>query len=144
MEVTKMAEETYLYVDGDKTTSAKKGPDGLPLTDTEGRSVVAPVVLQNAVTVAGNGDYFDVKFFKTLNIKVTGTSTSRTVIFEAAHADGVYEQIMGIKPATFDPVNQTTENNVSFQFDVTGYTRFRARVSAIAGGNVSVKGNAVS
>lgn len=139
-----MAEETYLYKTGEYTTSAKVGPDGLPLTDTEGRSVVAPVVLQNAVSAIGNGDYFEVKFFKTLNIKVTGTSQSRTVVFEAAHADGVYEQIMGIKPATFDPVNQTTENNVSFQFDVTGYTRFRARITAISGGNVSVKGNAVS
>ncbi|WP_425203602.1 hypothetical protein [Priestia megaterium] len=140
-----MASNSYLYDSNGWKTSSRKDVDGTPVMDVYNKgSFVKPVTLQNAATAVGNGTEFPIESYSKLNIKATGTATSFTVVFEAAHADGVYEPVMGIKMATFDMSNQMTTKNESYQLEVAGYATFRARVTAVVGGNVSVKGNAVS
>lgn len=107
-------------------------------------SATTDVILQDAAITVGEGAFFTVNSYKTLNIKIAGTSTSRTVVFEVAGFDGVYEPIQGVKVSDFSMASQTTGNNESWQFDITGFVSFRARISSLTGGDVSIKGRAIA
>lgn len=137
----------FLNKDGNVVTSARNDGTGKPITDVfmkGGGSDVQDITLQNGATATGIGTSFNVGYFKTLNIKITGTNTSRTIVFEAAGFDNVFEPIQGVRPKDYIMDSKTTENNESWQFDVTGFSSFRTRIEAIAGGNVTIKGRAVS
>lgn len=110
------------------------------------QSNVQDVTLQNAATAVGNGTVLTVGSFKTLTIEITGTSTSRTIVFEGCSVGGTYYQVNGEKVAMPNPLfwYQTTGNNEVWRFEVTGLASFRARISTIAGGNVTIKGKAVA
>lgn len=102
---------------------------------------------QNAVTTAGNGTAFGVttasKSYKTITLEITGTSTSRTVVFEGSSVSGAWYPIQGVKLSDLSMGTQTTGKDEVWQFEVTGLAAFRTRVSAVAGGNVTVKGKVV-
>jgi len=135
----------YLYMSDEHKTSARKDADGRPVTDVEIKGArVQDVVLQADVTAVGNGTPFQVGAAKTLTLEITGTATSSTIVFEAASVSGAFYAIQGVKTSDFSMATQTTGKNEVWSFDVTGQVTFRARVSAVAGGNVSVKGKAVS
>lgn len=116
------------------------GSNDLQLTGSN----VQDVTLQNAATAAGNGTPFVVEGFKTLTIEIIGTSTSRTIFFEAASVSNISLPIQGVKLLDMSVGSSTTGNNELWQFDVTGLVSFRARLSSVAGGNVSIKGKAVA
>lgn len=118
--------------------------DSNPVPVQANSSYVTDVTLQNAATATGNGTALAVGGLRTVTVEVTGTSTSRTIIFEGASVSGVYYAMMGVKLADFSTATQTTTNNEVWQFDVTGLVNFRTRISAVAGGNVSVKGKVVA
>ena len=135
----------YLYTSNDHKTSARKDADGRPVTDVEIKGArVQDVVLQLDATAVGTGTPFEVGAAKTLTLEITGTSTSRTIVFEAASVSGAFYSIQGVKTSDFSMATQTTGKDEVWSFDVTGQVTFRARVSTVAGGNVSVKGKAVS
>ncbi|MFS0723869.1 hypothetical protein [Paenibacillus sp. 1P07SE] len=108
-----------------------------------GESLPIEVVLQNESTAAGNGTPLTVGEYKTLTIEVYGTSVSRTVIFEIQSVSNAWYPIQGIKIQDYSMATQTTGSGEVWQFDITGVTAVRARISAVAGGNVSVRGRAV-
>lgn len=108
------------------------------------------VILQNAATIAGNGTPFaPTNSNYTLTFEIVGTSTSRTVLFELAGPSGRYMPITAF--SVTDPTKfniQTTGGSdsspESWQVVIpAGYT-FRTRISAVAGGNVMIKGKAVT
>lgn len=113
------------------------------------KNPVSDVTLQNAVTAIGNGTKFsptDGNYI--LTFEIVGTSTSRTVAFEIAGPSGTYVPCTGFNVT--DPKRFSTEttggNNTvpeSWQVEVPAGYSFRTRVSAVAGGNVTVKGKAV-
>ena len=102
------------------------------------------VTLQDAATAVSNGTNFAVSTNKTITVEITGTSTSRTVIFEGSSVGGSFFRIQGARLSDLVIDSQTTGSGEVWQFEVTGLVNFRARISAIAGGNVSVKGRALS
>lgn len=132
----------YLKEDG-SDFEAVRGKDGASFVQLTG-SNVQDVTLQNAATAAGNGTPFVVEGFKTLTIEIIGTSTSRTIFFEAASVSNISLPIQGVKLLDMSVGSSTTGNNELWQFDVTGLVSFRARLSSVAGGNVSIKGKAVA
>ncbi len=99
---------------------------------------------QDIATTTASGAEFDVRAFKDLTIEIYGTSTSRTVVFEAAGSSGAYKPIQGVKNDDFAMGTQTSGNNESWSFTITGQKKFRVRISAVSGGNVTVKGTAVA
>ncbi|WP_425203586.1 hypothetical protein [Priestia megaterium] len=107
-------------------------------------SAYKDIILQDEAIALGNGTPFAIESYKTLNIKIAGTSTGRTVSFEVAGFDGAYEPIQGVKTQDLSMATQTTGNNESWQFDVTGFVFFRARIDSITDGTVNVKGRAVA
>lgn len=128
-------------MDGD---ALKINSDGTASTKLNG-SLVQDVTLQDLATATGNGTPFTVGGFKVLTVEITGTSTSRTIVFEGSSVSGTYYAISGTKLTDLATANQTTGTGEVWQFDVTGLATFRARISvAPVGGNVSVKGKAVA
>lgn len=122
----------------------KINPDGTATLLNSG-SLVQDVTLQDQATATGNGTPFTVGGFKVLTVEITGTSTSRTIVFEGSSTSGAYYLISGTKLTDLATANQTTGTGEVWQFDVTGLVNFRARISvAPVGGNVSVKGKAVA
>lgn len=102
-----------------------------------------PVPLQIAVTAVGNGTPFDVGIRKVLTLRISGTSTSRTIAFEISMDGTNWEPTTGVKFSDMSFAAQTTGNNETWSFEVPGVKSFRARVVAVAGGNVTVSGTAV-
>lgn len=123
------------WVNGSDTTSKPKV--------TIAGSLVSDVVLQNSVSEIGDGNLFEVGSFKTITIEISGTSTSRTVIFEGSSVSGTYYAIQGVRLSDLSTASQTTGTGELWQFDVTGLVNFRARLSSVTGGVVDVKGKAV-
>ncbi len=107
-------------------------------------STVTDIVFQSAVSAIGDGTPLTVSGVKNLTISITGTSTSRTIIFEEGDIDGNYTIIKGARRADLTLATQTTTTAEVWQFEVVGAHTFRTRISAIAGGTVTVKGKAVS
>jgi len=123
------------WVTGSDTTSKPKVLTG---------SIVEDAILQNAVSAVGNGTAISVGNLKTLTLEIYGTSTSRTIVFEGASTSGAWYAIQGVKLQDLTTGSQTANKDELWQFDVTGLVSFRSRISAISGGNVTVKGKAVS
>lgn len=107
------------------------------------------VTLQSGATAPSNGTpYTPVNKPASLVFSVRGTSSSRTVMFELADPSGVFVACTAFGVA--DPIkmsSQTTGGSdtvpESWQVDVPVGFSFRARVSAVSGGNVIIKGKAV-
>lgn len=121
----------------------QQGANGASFVQVTGSSVV-DVTLQNAASAVANGTALAVGGVKTLTLEISGTSASRTIIFEGASVSGTYYPVMGTKLSDLTTATQTTGTGEVWQFDVTGLVNFRARISAVAGGNVSVRGKAVA
>ena len=114
-----------------------------------GGSQPEDVTLQNNATAAGNGREFaptDANY--TLTFEITGTSTSRTIAFELAGPSGVYGPHTAFNvtdPTKFGAQTTGGSNTAPESWEVSvpaGY-KFRTRVTAVAGGNVTITGKAV-
>lgn len=110
----------------------------------EVESGIQDITLQTPTTSPGNGTEFDVGAFRDLTIEIYGSSTNRTIVFEAAGPSGVFKPIPGFRTLDFEMATQTTGNNESWSFDITGQKKFRAKITAVVGGNVTIKGTAVA
>lgn len=108
------------------------------------------VTLQDASTASGNGTTFaPIDGNYTLTFEITGTSTSRTIVFELAGPSGQYMPITAFSvndPTKFGQQTSGGSNSSpeSWQVVVPAGYAFRARISVIAGGDVTVKGKAVT
>ncbi len=101
-------------------------------------------IFQDAVTTTGNGNNYVVKGAGSIiTFQITGTSTSRTIIFEGS-VDGVnYVPMVCANLTTLDLETQTTGKDELWQVDISGIHLFRTRISAISGGNITVVGRVV-
>jgi hypothetical protein len=110
------------------------------------QSVPQDVILHDATDEANNGTPYAPDKTVMLTFEITGTSTSRTVVFETAGPSGVFvsQQCMRVSDNAF--AAQTTDGNdtapESWTVVVSAGWTFRARISEVGGGNVSIKGKA--
>lgn len=113
-----------------------------------GGSVVTNVSLQNAATVAGNGTEYVPAYNVELSFEITGTSATRAIAFEAAGPSGVYVPFTAFNvtdPSRMDTgtTGGNTASPESWSVSIPVGWKFRARISAVAGGNVSISGKSV-
>lgn len=101
------------------------------------------ITFQDAITATGTGTTFVVNGNKTITLEISGTSTSRTIQFQASGPSGTFYPISGVNLSDMSVSSATTGTGALWQFDVTGVESFRANVTGIAGGNVTIKGKAV-
>ncbi|MFK4167727.1 hypothetical protein ACI2LM_15920 [Paenibacillus lautus] len=124
-------------------------PDGIQKVRVTG-AAAQTVTLQDAATAAGNGTPFSPEDSNyTLTFEITGTSASRTVLFELAGPSGQYIPVTAFSvtdPTKYGPQSTGGSNTApeSWQVEVPAGYLFRARIGAVAGGNVTVKGKAVT
>lgn len=101
------------------------------------------VIFQNAVTEMGSGTDIAVNGYYTLNIFITGTSTSRTIVFKGIDQDGNAYDLIGYKigDTNYTGAISTSGSNESWIFgDIQNFKYIRIGISAIAGGNCTIKG----
>lgn len=99
--------------------------------------------LQNAVTATGNGTASRIQANTTAVVQVSGTFVG-TVAFEAS-LDGtnyVAIQCFSISDRTSTVTTVTTTG--AWRCNVTGLTRFRARVSSYTSGSITVRASYLS
>lgn len=120
---------------------------GDQLVQVSGTIVESPVLQAAAAVLGGGTPYFPTRRML-MTFEIRGTSTSRTIIFEMAPPSQVYEACVCFKVT--DPTvmaTQTTQGSdvapSSWQVEIPPGWGFRARISAIAGGEVTVIGKAV-
>jgi len=112
-------------------------------------SVIKQHTFQNAAIETGNGTELAITFNYddsiTLVFEITGTSDSRTVVFEGAGISGNYVACLCTNVTSGATASQTTASGEIYRVNLTGLSKFRTRLSAIAGegANISVKGTLV-
>jgi len=109
------------------------------------------VTLQSNAVLVGNGTPYTPESPITLTFEISGTSTSRTVVFELAGPKGVFIAHPAIKvgDTTYTSVTSTTLGNdtapASYEVDIPANYSFRTRISvAPVGGDVDIAGWAVA
>ena len=107
-------------------------------------SRVEEVTFQTAATVAAQGTALTVGGLKTLTVEIAGTSTSRTIAFQCAGPSGAYRTLTGVRLSDFAIASTTTTTDEIWQFDITGLVTVIMNLTAVAGGNVTVRGRAVA
>ncbi|PFJ03215.1 hypothetical protein [Priestia megaterium] len=118
-----------------------EGEQGLyvqPITE------VKDVILQEAAETSNDGEPFNVGSFRTITQRISGTATNRTIIFEFSMDGQNWEECTGMRLNGMEMSSQVTGNNETWSFEVPGIYQFRARVAEVIGGNVTVKGTAVT
>ena len=98
----------------------------------------------NDATSTGNGTALTVGNKKTLTIEIYGTSSTRLIKFYSKAASGDLRPLMGINISTYEMATQTTGTGEVWQFDITGLDSVIMGITEITGGNVTIKGRAVS
>lgn len=78
-----------------------------------------------------------------ITFSVQGDSSSRTLVFEASINGTDFFAVKCANLTTLALATQTTGNNELWQVDLTGFYKFRVRINAIDGGNVTVFGRVV-
>ena len=99
----------------------------------------------DAETSAVDGARLKVKHYNTVTFGISGTSSSRTVAFKGVDANGDEKTIMCVKLSDFTTASSTTGTGAAeiWQVDVTGLEKFFTDLTAVAGGNVTIKGRVV-
>lgn len=98
----------------------------------------------NATTSTGDGTTFNVGAFKSLRIEIWGTASAREVRFYGLGLSGEKRPITGVRSLDLVTATETTGNNEFWQFDIEGLEKVVMTVASLSGGNVSVRGKAVS
>lgn len=106
---------------------------------------IANIILQNNATTTGNGTEYDNSSngADSITFEISGTSSSKTIIFEGASLSGTYYPIQCVNLSTLAIDTQTTGNSEIWQVSLEGIDKFRTRISAINGGNVTIIGKVV-
>lgn len=102
-------------------------------------------VFHNASVAIGNGNELNLRGdYQTINLEITGTAVASTLIFEGKSLDnGAWYPISCVNLSTLAIASQTVGKNELWQVDLTGLIKFRTRIYAINGGNLSVEGKVV-
>lgn len=113
-----------------------------------GGAVISDVTLQSAAVANGNGTPYTPVGNADLAFEITGTSTSRTIVFEMAGPANVYAACMayGVNDLGVAATQTTLGSTIapqSWQVSIPVGWKFRARITAVGGGNITISGKAV-
>jgi hypothetical protein len=98
---------------------------------------------ENETNISNGNEFVIINNANSITFEITGSSSSRTIEFEGKSLSGEYYSINCINLTSLSLTTQTTGNNELWQVDLTGLVSFRTRISAISGGNVTIKGRVV-
>lgn len=116
--------------------------EGTPIHVTQAGNAVDNATLQPASSAAAPGNPFVVGSYKKILLEVSGTSTSRTIVFEGMGPSNTPIAILGKKLSDGSTASQTTGTGELWSVDIEGLTTFQANLTAVSGGTVTVTGTA--
>ena len=102
------------------------------------------VTFHDSAIIAANGTEVTVGGYKNLTIEIYGTSTTRTVTFYGKGVSGTLRALTGVNIGDLSTATSTTATGEIWQFDITGLESVVMDLTAVAGGNVSIKGRVVA
>lgn len=106
--------------------------------------VLRDIIFHDSSTSESNGNIYTINNnANSITFEITGTSASRTLLFEGESISGTYYPINCVNLVTLAVATQTTGNNELWQVDLTGLIGFRIRISSVSGGYVTIKGRVV-
>ena len=97
------------------------------------------LIFHNESATPNSGLEFEVKDYKNLRIGVTGTATSFTLLFRGQVGD-VVTALLGIDSNSLELLSSTTIKETTYEFDIESYEKVWFGLSAVDGGNITVKG----
>jgi len=99
--------------------------------------------LHNRSTSISIGTEITVESIRYLGMSITGTASTFTLVFEASFNGIDYFPVMGrcADDTTITFITETSTINKIVLFDVTTYNKFRARITAINDGYLTVESN---
>jgi hypothetical protein len=100
--------------------------------------------LQNAQMEISTGDAFDVSNIENIYLTLYGTTTSFTIKFEGSFDGEHFFPVIGDKLSDYTASSTTTSTlNEGWSFDVTALMSFRANLTLIGNGNITVTATSV-
>ena len=100
--------------------------------------------LQNRQTQISDGDYIVVNDMRTLSVQISGTSTNFKVDFCASLDNETYCLYEGNQSKDMTLLNNsTTANGEMWEFDVSSVLYFKAKITSIAHGYVTICATAI-
>jgi hypothetical protein len=102
-------------------------------------------IFQDDVTTPGNGNVFRTGRNDLVTVFITGTSSSRTVVFEGCDGEDTpnWYSLSAIKLPDRTIAESTTGTDEVWEIPLANFVAVRCRVSAVAGGTVRVTGRVV-
>lgn len=105
---------------------------------------IGDLTFHNEATTAGTGTVYNVADYDTLVVEIYGTSTSRTVEFKVKGPSGASYPLQGSKVGDAATMaTSTTGTGEMWEFEISAYTSVYMNLSAVSGGNVTIKGRVV-
>jgi hypothetical protein len=101
---------------------------------------VKTLVFHDTVIATGNGLTHDVIGYKNLTISCKGTNTSRTIEVHGIDFNGVDNIITGYTVTDSASKATLTSNDLSVSYTVDGMISVYVKITALAGGNATIKG----
>ena len=98
---------------------------------------------QDVATVVLEGNEYKNDCADSITFEISGTSVSRTIVFEGLSLSGAWYPIQCANLSTITFASQTNGSGELWQVDISGLLRFRTRISAVSGGNITIKGKVV-
>lgn len=104
-------------------------------------------IFHEATTEASNGNELLVdstKYSSQLTISTYGTATSSIIMFEATVDPGDnWGAVAGLRLSDFLLSNNATKLGELWIFDISGFRKFRCRISSVSGGTINISGKLV-
>jgi hypothetical protein len=108
-------------------------------------SVITNFIFQDKATTIGNGNtYVNSYDAETLQLEITGTATSFTVVFKEQTVSGNFYSTLVTNRQDYSIVNQTSLKDSTWEVSIKGLVGFRVIITAISGGNLTVSGRVVN
>ena len=104
------------------------------------KSNYVDVTFHDTVTATGNGTTHLVGGFKELTLSCKGTNTSRTIEVHGVDANGVDNILPLFSVVDFSDMTTLTSKDLSVTCSVSGMVSVYAKITAIGGGNATIKG----
>ncbi|OPH47612.1 hypothetical protein BC351_10495 [Paenibacillus ferrarius] len=106
-------------------------------------TLTGKIAFHDQITSTASTTY-NVGNYRTLIIDIFGTSSSRTINFKSIGVSGTPYPLSGVRLSDLTVASSTSSTGETWSFDVTGLDSVGIDVSAISGGDVSVKGRFVA
>lgn len=112
----------------------------------DGPQFTENIVFHAGANEAANGFEMPIEAHKTITVEITSTASSFTAVFEGLGPDPenqTWQAITSVDVLNLELGSESIEEGI-WTSEITGFTKYRVRISSLTGGIVRVVGKAVT